>query len=137
MTGVQTCALPILEWMGLLRSATAFEAYCKVYTADLTPEWILEFLLLNEQFPHSLRFSIDTLQCALEAIQDETAQKRTESLRRLAGKLQALLSYSSVDEVLSQDIIAYLRNIQMQCRAIHDTIYELYVDYSIQTALAG
>ena len=27
-----------LEWLGLLRSATAFEAYCKVYTADLTPE---------------------------------------------------------------------------------------------------
>jgi uncharacterized alpha-E superfamily protein len=26
-----------LDWMGLLRSATAFEAYCKVYTADLTP----------------------------------------------------------------------------------------------------
>jgi uncharacterized alpha-E superfamily protein len=55
-----------LEWMGLLRSATAFEAYCKVYTADLTPERILEFLLLDPEFPHSLRFSIDSLkQCAL------------------------------------------------------------------------
>lgn len=126
-----------LEWMGLLRSATAFEAYCKVYTADLTPEWILEFLLLNEQFPHSLRFSIDSLQCALEAIQDETAKKRAEALSRLAGRLQALLSYSSVDEILNQDVVAYLRNIQVQCRAIHETIYELYVDYSIQTALAG
>ncbi len=49
-----------LDWMGLLRSATAFEAYCKVYTADLTPERILEFLLLDEEFPHSLRFSIDS-----------------------------------------------------------------------------
>ena len=45
-----------LDWMGLLRSATAFEAYCKVYTADLTPERILEFLLLDAEFPHSLRF---------------------------------------------------------------------------------
>ena len=42
-----------LDWMGLLRSATAFEAYCKVYTADLTPDRILEFLLLDEEFPHS------------------------------------------------------------------------------------
>ncbi len=40
-----------LDWMGLLRSATAFEAYCKVYTADLTPERILEFLLLDERVP--------------------------------------------------------------------------------------
>jgi len=126
-----------LEWMGLLRSATAFEAYCKVYTADLTPEWILEFLLLNKQFPHSLRFSIDSLQCALEEIHGESGKNRAEPLRRLAGRLQALLSYSSVDEILSQDVVAYLRNIQAQCGAIHEMIYELYVDYSIQTALAG
>src|SRR5579875_2946035 len=74
-----------LEWMGLLRSATAFEAYCKVYTADLTPDRILEFLLLDAEFPHSLRFSIDTLQHALEAIQAESGKSRAEPLSRLAG----------------------------------------------------
>ena len=61
--------------MGLLRSATAFEAYCKVYTADLTPDRILEFLLLDAEFPHSLRFSIDSLQRALEAIQGESGKQ--------------------------------------------------------------
>src|SRR5271156_3822617 len=98
-----------LDWMGLLRSATAFEAYCKVYTADLTPDRILEFLLLDEKFPHSLRFSIDSLQCALEAIQGDSGRVRAEPLRRLAGRLQASLNYSSVDEVLNQDVVAYLR----------------------------
>lgn len=126
-----------LDWMGLLRSATAFEAYCKVYTADLTPDRILEFLLLDEEFPHSLRFSIDSLQRALEAIQGDSGRIRAEPLRRLAGRLQASLNYSSVDEVLNQDVVAYLREIQVQCRMIHETIYELYVDYSIQAALAG
>jgi uncharacterized alpha-E superfamily protein len=126
-----------LDWMGLLRSATAFEAYCKVYTADLTPDRILEFLLLNKEFPHSLRFSIDSLQCALEAIQEDSGKHRAEPLRRLAGRLQASLNYSSLEEVLSQDVVAYLRGIQVQCNAIHETIYELYVDYSIQAALAG
>ena len=126
-----------LDWMGLLRSATAFEAYCKVYTADLTPERILEFLLLDEEFPHSLRFSIDSLQHALDAIQRESGKSRAESVRRLAGRLQGSLSYSGVEEILEGDVIAYLRTIQVQCREIHNTIYELYVDYSIQTALAG
>src|ERR1700678_1905590 len=126
-----------LEWMGLLRSATAFEAYCKVYTADLTPDKILEFLLLDIEFPHSLRFSIDTLQHALEAIHGESGKSRAEPLRRLAGRLQSSLSYSSVDEILNGDVVAYLRGIQFQCRGIHEMIYELYVDYSIQAALAG
>src|SRR5271154_3883164 len=126
-----------LDWMGLLRSATAFEAYCKVYTADLTPERILEFLLLDEQFPHSLRFSIDGLQNALEAIQRESGKQRTAQLSRLAGRLQASLSFSRIDDILDQDVIAYLRGIQAQCRQIHETIFEMYVDYSIQAALAS
>lgn len=126
-----------LEWMGLLRSATAFEAYCKVYTADLTPDRIFEFLLLDEEFPHSVRFSIDSLQCALEKIEGDGGRVRAEALRKLGGRLQASLSYSSVDEILNQDAVAYLKSIQAQCHAIHETIYALYVDYAIQTALAG
>ena len=126
-----------LEWMGLLRSATAFEAYCKVYTADITPDRVLEFLLLDEDFPHSVRFSIDTLQCALEAIQGEGGKSRAEPLRRLSGRLQALLHYASVEEILRGDVVAYLQAIQMECRNIHKTMYELYIDYSIQAALAG
>src|SRR5579862_5566126 len=31
-----------LEWIGLLRSCTAFEAYCKAYTADLIPRRVAE-----------------------------------------------------------------------------------------------
>ena len=126
-----------LEWMGLLRSATAFEAYCKVYTADLTPERILEFLLLDPEFPHSVRFSIDSLQCALLAIQSASGGNRAEELHRISGRLSASLGFASVDEILSGDVVAYLRNIQKQCQAVHETIYHLYVDYSIQTALAG
>ena len=48
---------------------TAFEAYCKVYTADLTPDRILEFLLLDPEFPHSVRFCDRRAARALEAIQ--------------------------------------------------------------------
>ncbi len=130
-----------LEWMGLLRSATAFEAYCKVYTADLTPERILEFLLLDPEFPHSLRFSIEAVECALGKIHSKSGLKgqkpQSEQLHRIAGRLSAQLSFSGIDELLNGDIAAYLGSIQRQCQAIHESIYQLYVDYSIQTALAG
>src|SRR5208282_1340047 len=48
-----------LELVGLLRCCTSFEAYCQVYTADLSPDRILEFLLLNRDFPHAIRYCID------------------------------------------------------------------------------
>lgn len=126
-----------LEWMGLLRSATAFEAYCKVYTADLSPEWILEFLLLDADFPHSLRFSIESMQHALQAVEHVSGGARSDKLSRISGRLRATLSYSSVDEIMDGGVVTYLNEVQRLCSEIHKAIYELYVDYSIQAALAG
>src|SRR5205807_2254887 len=54
-----------LDWVGLLSSCSAFEAYCKVYTADLNAHRIAEFLLLNPEFPYSVRFSAEHMQRAL------------------------------------------------------------------------
>ena len=126
-----------LDWMGLLRSATAFEAYCKVYTADLTPHQILEFLLLDDCFPHSLRFAVDSMQHALHAIDRGSGGVRTESLARRTGKAQALLAYASVEEILARGVVPYLHQIQAQLAEVHDQMYRLYIDFTIQSALTG
>ena len=73
-----------MEWIGLLRSCTAFEAYCKVYTADLRPERVAEFLLLNAEFPHSVRFARGPPERSLEAVHEATARK-SDRLDKLAG----------------------------------------------------
>ena len=125
-----------LEWIGLLRCCTAFEAYCQAYTAELTQDRILEFLLLNQRFPHSLRYSIDSLRQALVAIQQATGRHSVEALNRVAGRLQASLNFSEITEILSQDTASYLHNILQQCRQIHDLIYRFYIHYSVEAALA-
>jgi uncharacterized alpha-E superfamily protein len=125
-----------LEWVGLLRSCTAFEAFCTVYTADLTPERVLEFLLLNPLFPHSLRYSVNCLSEALAGIQSEGRRSSSEELARRAGKLQASLSFAQIDEILARDTAGYLRDVLGQCRIIQDLIYRLYISYAVDTALA-
>ena len=124
-----------LEWVGLLRSCTAFEAFCNVYTADLTPGRVLEFLLLNPLFPHSLRYSVNCLVDALAGIQSEGRRSPSEELSRRAGKLQASLSFAQIDEILAQDTARYLRDVLGQCRIIQELIYRLYISYSVDTAL--
>ena len=73
-----------LELVGLLRCCTSFEAYCQVYTADLSPDRILEFLLLNRDFPHALRYSIDGVRQALEAIQRSGGRRPPDDLHAAA-----------------------------------------------------
>ncbi len=115
-----------LDWVGFLKSRTAFEAYCQVYTADLQPERIAEFLLLNPEFPHSLRFAAGRINSALQAIMRVTASRRSGQAERLAGRLRATLEYAQIDEILSDDIQAYLADMQEQCAQIHRTIHEVY-----------
>lgn len=124
-----------LEWIGLLRSCTAFESYCTVHTADVTPERILEFLLLNRAFPHSLWFSINSLVDALTCIQQDGRRSPSEDLSRRAGRLRASLSFAQINEIIAQDTATYLRHVLDECRAIQDLIYRLYISYSIDTAL--
>ncbi len=125
-----------LEWIGLLRTCTAFEAYCKVYTADLAYDRILEFLVLDQDFPHSIRFCIDGLVSALGSIQQDSRGHHAEELMRLSGRLQASLRYGQVSEILERDAGEYLRRILSLCSQIHELIYEVYIRYSVQTALA-
>lgn len=124
-----------LEWIGLLRSCTAFEAYCKVYTADLRPERIAEFLTMSPQFPHSLRFSIDRVQRALGKIQQQPLIHAPDQLERLIGRLQSSLQFTRIDEILDGGLHTYLDGVRRQCGQIHSTIHQVYITYPIEAAL--
>jgi uncharacterized alpha-E superfamily protein len=125
-----------LEWVGLLRICTAFEAFCRVHTSDLSHERILEFLLLDPDFPHSVRYAVDALHNALEAIQQHTRTQHGGELMRVAGRLKSTLAFAQIGEILSQEPVRYLRRILEQCREIHDLVYTVYIQYSVETALA-
>jgi len=124
------------EWLALLKSCTAFEAYSKVYSADLRPDRIAEFLLLNEEFPHSVRFCVDSLQQSLSAIASATGTSRNSRVHRLAGRLHASLNFDQIDEIIEMGLQAYLRDIQTQCASIHKLVYETYISYPVDSVLS-
>ncbi len=124
-----------LEWIGLLKCATAFEAYCKVHTAAIDPLNIVEFLLLDDQFPHSIRFVVDTLQAALDTIGRLSPGRRVNRVQRIAGRLRAELSFTQIEEVMDRGIANTMQHIRESCYEIHDCIHEAFVSYPIESAL--
>jgi uncharacterized alpha-E superfamily protein len=124
-----------LEWVGLLKSCAAFEAYCKTYTAEMRPLRVAEFLLLNPEFPHSVRFSVDMVHASLARI-GEMTERKAEQPVRLAGRLQATLNFSQIDEILASGASAYVDSVRWQCAQAHTAIHQVYFDYSVESALA-
>ncbi|MGB7547375.1 MAG: alpha-E domain-containing protein [Terracidiphilus sp.] len=125
-----------LEQVGLLRCCTAFEAFCQVYTADLTPDRILEFLLLNRDFPHAIRYTVDGIRNAVESIQRTGGRRPPDELTAGIGRLHAMLGYTTIEEILAGDAAGFLHTIREQCLRIHELMYHYYIHYSIQSALA-
>jgi len=123
-----------LEWVGLLKSCAAFEAYCKAYTAEMRPLRVAEFLLLNPEFPHSVRFSVDMVHASLARI-GEMTERKAEQPVRLAGRLQATLSFSQIEEILASGASAYVDSVRWQCAQAHTAIHQVYFDYSVEAAL--
>ncbi len=124
-----------LEWVGLLKNCAAFESYCKNYTADLRPLRVAEYLLLNPECPHSVRFSVDKVHAALLAIAELTERKAEQPVR-LAGRLRATLSFSQIDEVMASGATAYVESVRQQCGQAHTAIHQIYFDYPVEEALS-
>jgi len=125
--------LRYFELISTLKSVTAFEAYTKVYSANVQSRWIIEFLLFNREFPHSLRFCIDGIQTSLNALEEMNERARNSRLYRLAGRLQSQLSFDEIEDIRS--LHDYLVNIKHQIYRIHDNLYHTYISYPIETAL--
>ena len=124
-----------LEWVGLLSSCGAFEAYCRVYTADLKPDRVAEFLMLNPEFPYSVRYSVDKMQHALHAIAEVSPGRRTSELERIVGRLRASLAYVQIQDIMAGGFRKYLTGISDQCMSFHAALHQVYIDYPIEVAL--
>ena len=128
-------AVAHLDWVALLKSCTAFEAYCRRYTANLKKTKILEFLLLDPIFPHSVRFSVDRLYCALRSVKEGQTDWDTSATDKLAGRLSAVLTYSDINEILEGDIGHFFKEIRERCEKIHSAINKVFIAYPLEKEL--
>jgi uncharacterized alpha-E superfamily protein len=123
-----------LDWVGLLNSCAAFEAYCKACTAELKPERIADFILLQPEFPYSVRYSLERMQQALSSISNLSLSRRTGKIERLIGRLRSAVAYVQIAEVIRGDLHKYLAGIIEQCRDLHAAVHEVYIEYPIEVA---
>lgn len=91
-------------WTSVLSSVSALEIYRKVYRDVVTPERVVELLMLNPNMPRSLLASLDSV-CNNLALLRTDASRACE---RTAGKLRAELLYADIDQILASGLHGYL-----------------------------
>src|SRR5271154_2178232 len=74
------------QWMAVLRSVGAYEAYHRQYHPPIEPEKVAEMLILHHQHPHSIRFSATEVQAGLRAVSGSGPGAYGNEAERLAGR---------------------------------------------------
>ena len=75
------------QWMAVLRSVGAYEAYHRQYHSPIEPEKVAEMLILHPLHPRSIRFSANEVQFGLRALSGTAAGSYANEAERLTGKL--------------------------------------------------
>jgi len=115
-----------LHWAGVLKSCLAYEAYQRLYISRVEPERVIEFLLLHEQFPRSVRFSLESGAHALEALEGRPAQRGDARADRILGKVISDLRFAELDALLADGLHHYLQRLLESCWQTSAAIHEQY-----------
>lgn len=114
-------------WTTLLKSCSGLEAYRKVHPARVDPRRVVEFLLLDGEFPRSLRFStqvaLDTARRLGAELGGDAANRGVE---RAFGRLAARLEYTDVDEVRRRGVPAFLDDVLADLSAASMALQRTY-----------
>lgn len=116
-----------LDWSAVLRSCSAWDAYKSAYGADVRPEWAVELLLFNEEFPRSVRFCVEKLDDALRAISGVRPRRSSNNAEMLSGRLLAKMQYGSLDEVLAVGVHDYMDLLQCRFNEVGTAVFDAYI----------
>jgi uncharacterized alpha-E superfamily protein len=114
-----------VQWAAVLRSASAFEMYRQRH-GHISPKGIVQFLLLDAEFPRAIRFCLNAARSSLHAISGTPLGTFRSNAEKLLGQLCSDLDYAHVDDVISSGLHEYLDELQTKMNQVGAGIHETF-----------
>ncbi|KMK09314.1 alpha-E domain-containing protein [Pluralibacter gergoviae] len=108
----------------LLQAVSAREAYNSIYRQPVNRETVMEFLILRNDAPRSLRACVADLVGQLELI----ASARSHLPLRLAHQINVDLRFSTRDELAEADMQQWLSELLARINVLSDCIRRTYLE---------
>jgi uncharacterized alpha-E superfamily protein len=117
---------PDVDWVVLLRSCSAHEAFLRTYRREPEPVLAAEFLLLDRLFPRSVFCALSTAEACLAELDPRSDRAgMTDESRRILGRLRTQLEFRRIDDLL-QDLPGQLSAVQAGCGAASAALASRY-----------
>jgi uncharacterized alpha-E superfamily protein len=118
-------ALDQIQWIALLKSASAYEMYRKCQHR-ITPHNVAEFLILNRQFPRSVHFCLWQAEQCLHEITNTSVGTWCNGAERSLGRLCSHLGYLTIEDVMESGLHEFLDQIQSSINEVGARVYSSF-----------
>jgi uncharacterized alpha-E superfamily protein len=109
------------HWSALLRSASAFEMYRQRH-GQILPEKVVDFLLLDRQFPRAVLFCLTAANESLHAVSGTPTGSFTNPPEQLLGALRADLAYARSAQIIARGLHEYIDQFQTRLNEVGEAI---------------
>lgn len=133
LPSVQDVGTPLDEnqWASLLRSASGFQMYRQKY-GRIAPDKVVEFLILDRNFPRAMLHCITRAEEYLHAISGSPHGSFSNTAEQRIGQMRAELAYASTPDILRSGLHEFLDQFQLKLNRVGDAIHEHY--FALQPA---
>ena len=114
-----------IQWAAVLRSASALEMYRKRH-GHIVPEDIVEFLVLDGEFPRSIDFCLGAANYSLHAISGTPIGTYHNSAEQRLGQLRAELAYTDRQQIMSRGLHEFLDALQTKLNLVDQGVFETF-----------
>ncbi|MBX3441468.1 MAG: alpha-E domain-containing protein [Planctomyces sp.] len=124
LTDVGT-SLDITQWSALLRSASALGMYRQEHHR-IVPVRVVEFLVLDRDFPRSMRFCVSRAENSLHRITGTAADVFSTRAEQELGRVRADLEFTSADEIIRDGMHEFIDDFQTRLNRVGAAISDSF-----------
>ncbi len=104
--------IDILQWQYLLFSLSGFELYLKTYQTSHYNKNILHQVILNEDFPRSVLYSLNHIYRYLDDVAGENRSEKNDDLKRFFGRCYSEIKYMDFEKLKGEILEQCLQNLR-------------------------
>ena len=119
-----------MYWKYLLLSISGYELYLKTYRSGFEGKNIVEEIVLNNDFPRSILYSINQLHRYFERLKTERNVEGFQKIDFMIGKVKSRVKYSTVENIFEQGLHTYLASVKESLYDIGVLINQNYFAYT-------
>lgn len=118
--------LQMVHCTSLLRICSAHDAYLRTYHDQIDPDCVVQYLVLDADFPRSIRYGIESCQRSLREVSGAGEDAYGTEAERLLGRLESELRYLEVSEIFARGLSRFLEELLRTYDRVGEEIHQAY-----------